>query len=159
MTSPTMRSASSPASRKVSAVRSTSVSESRIGLPISCAMSRASSTRRSLIPTAICRSASPRLKAGSSRVVSSARTAASTASSYCSGLARYVMPAGASGRLQLGTVKGSSEISQRPARYIRRVGGCASAISSVLSVCVIEGALLSRRAGSCRATAGRARVA
>ena len=60
ITSPVMRSASSAPRRKVRAARSTSTSESRIGLPDSSAISRPSSSRRSLIPALMLRRIAPR---------------------------------------------------------------------------------------------------
>jgi hypothetical protein len=60
MTSPYIRSASSAASRKASAVLSASISESRIGLPISRVSVRASSSRRARTPALIRRSRPPR---------------------------------------------------------------------------------------------------
>ena len=85
--SPTIRSASSAPSRNVSAARSTSASASRAGLPASRVMRAASSSRRSRTPALMSRRIRPRSYAGSVRVVSNARTAAVTASSYCSGVA------------------------------------------------------------------------
>ncbi len=62
--SPTIRSASSAPRRNVIAARSTSTSESRIGLPASRAMSRPSSSRRALIPALMFRRIAPRSYAG-----------------------------------------------------------------------------------------------
>ena len=58
--SPTIRSASSAPSRKVSTARSTSTRASRIGLPASIASSRPSSSRRALIPALMLRRIAPR---------------------------------------------------------------------------------------------------
>jgi len=116
ITSPPIRSASSAPSLNVNAARSTSTSASRIGLPASVAMIRPSSSRRPRIPSEIFRSDALRSKAGSRRVCSNARSAAVTASSYCSGVALNVRPAGSSGRAGLSTSSGSGESTQRPAR-------------------------------------------
>ena len=114
--SPTIRSASSAPSRNVRVARSTSISASRMGLPASSAISAPSSSRRALIPSLMWRSARPRSNAGSLRVTSNARTAASTASSYCPAVARYVAPAGSPGRAGLSTTRTSGDSTQRPAR-------------------------------------------
>ncbi len=60
ISSPYMRSASSAPSRKVMTARSTSTSESRIGLPDSSVMVRASSSRRVFTPSLISRRIRPR---------------------------------------------------------------------------------------------------
>ena len=116
MSSPPMRSASSAPMRKVRMPRSTSVSASRMGLPDSRAMSRPISSRRPWMPALILRRAALRSKAGILRVRSKAATAAVTASSYCSGVALYVAPAGVPARAGLSTTSLSGDSTQRPAR-------------------------------------------
>ena len=116
MTSPYWRSASSAPIRKASAVRSTSVSASRIGLPASAAMSAPSVARRASTPAEMSRRMRPRSYAGMTRVTSNAATAASTACSYWASVARYVAPASSSGRAGFATSSTTSESTHEPAR-------------------------------------------
>jgi hypothetical protein len=92
MTSPETRSASSPAIRNVSAVRSTSVLASLIGLPASSESSRASSSFRSVIACAIPRSNAERSYGAWAASDPWLATAASIARSSCSAVASKLAP-------------------------------------------------------------------
>ena len=83
-----MRLASSAATLKVKAARSTSPRAAEIGLPASSAMVWARSSRRSRMPALMASSASDRFHTGMWRVVWNAAVACAMAASICSGPAR-----------------------------------------------------------------------
>ena len=148
MVSPTRRSASSAARRKVSAPRSTSARASRMGLPDSRAMSLGElvAPRRDA-RARWSRSARLRSKAGRRRMASKPRSAASTASSYCSargevGRRRRAGP-GAPGRRPRGGRARSP--SGRPGRW-----GAASVTRGQAGVGIVHGSAHRSRVGRAR---------